>query len=79
MVEGLIEKVSYKEMVMAINAMKPGKAAEPTEVCAEMISANREIGIRVMVELFQQALDEWQTCLLVPIFMGREDTRNCNV
>ena len=61
-------------MAIAIKVMKPGKAAGPSEVCAEMISASGEVGVSVMVELFQRVLDgkgmrnEWQTSVLVPIF-----------
>ena len=48
-----------------------------------MISASKEIEISVMVELCQCVLDgkgmpdEWQTSVLVPIFKGKEDVRNC--
>ena len=34
MVEGPIEKVTRKEMAIAV---KPGQAAGPSEVCAEMV------------------------------------------
>ena len=37
--------------------MKPGKAAGPFEVCAEMISASGVVGVSVMVELCQRVLD----------------------
>ena len=70
-------------MKIAIKAMKPGKAARPPEVCAEMISASVEVGVSVMVELCQYVLDgkgmpdEWQTSVLVPSFKGKGDARNC--
>ena len=54
--------------------MKPGTAAGPSEVCAEMISVNGEVEVSVMVEFCQRVLDgkgmpdEWQTSALVPIF-----------
>ena len=57
MVEGPIEKVTHEEMVVAIEALKPGKAAGPSEVCAEMISASREVGISVMMKLHQHVLN----------------------
>ena len=37
--------------------MKSRKAAAPSEVCAEMLSAGGEVRISVMVELFQHVLD----------------------
>ena len=84
MVEGPIKNVTREEMVIAIKVIKPRKAAGPSEVCAEMISASGEVGISVMVELCQCMLDgkemadEWQTSVLVPIFKGKGDVRNCN-
>ena len=47
--EGPIKKVTREEMAIAINVMKPGKAAEPSEVCAEMISSCGKVWINVMV------------------------------
>ena len=84
MVEGLIRKASREEMAMAIKVMKPGNAAGPSEVCAEIISASGEVGVSVMVELCQWVLDgkrmpdEWQTSVLVPMFKGKGDVRYCN-
>ena len=84
MVEGPIKNVTRKEMVIAIKVMKLGKAAGPSEVCAEMISASGEAGVSVMVELCQRVSDgkampdEWQTSVLVPIFKGKGKIRNCN-
>ena len=49
MVEGPIKNVTHKEMVIALKVMKPGKAAGPSEVCAEMISVSGEVGVSVMV------------------------------
>ena len=64
--------------------MKPKKADGPFEVCAEMISYSGEIGVSVMVELCHCVWDgkgmpdEWQTSVLIPIFKGKGDVRNCN-
>ena len=58
--------------------MKPEKAAGPSEVSAEMISASGEVGGSVMVELCQRLLDgkgmpdEWQTSVLVQFSRERE-------
>ena len=77
MVKGSIKNVTREEMAIAVKVMKPGKAAGPSEVCAEMTYASREVGISVMVELCQRVLDgeempdEWQTSVLVPIFKGK--------
>ena len=76
MVKGPIKNVIQEEMAIAIKVMKPGKAAGPSEVCAEMISASEEVEVSLMLELCQHVLDgkgmpdEWQTSVLVPIFKG---------
>ena len=48
MVKGPIKNVIQEKMAIAIKVMKPGKAAGPSEVCAEMISASG-VGVGVMV------------------------------
>ena len=49
MAEGPNKNVTHKEMVIAIKVIKPGKAAGPSDVCAKMLSASGEVGVRVMV------------------------------
>ena len=84
MVEGPIKIVTHQEMEIAIKVLKPGKSAGSSKACAEMISASGEIGVGVMMELCQRMLngkgmpDEWQTSVLIPIFKGKGDVRNCN-
>ena len=51
-VERSVKNVTREEMTIAIEVMKPGKAAGPSEVCAEMIFVSGEVGVRVIVELF---------------------------
>ena len=48
-VEGPIKNVTCKEMARAIKVMKLGMADGPSEVCAKMISASREVGVSVMM------------------------------
>ena len=57
LVEGPVEKVSREEVVQAVGNMKAGKAAGPSEISVEMITASGEIGIDMMVELCQSVLD----------------------
>ena len=76
LIQGPIEKVICKEMVIATKAMKIEKAAVPFEVCVEMITAGGELGINVMMELCQSVLDEkemWMKSkeVLVLIFKKR--------
>ena len=84
MVEGPIKNVTREEMAIPIKEIKPRKAAGPSEVCAEMISASVEVGVSVMLELCQRVLDgkgmpdKWKTSVLVPIFKGKGDARSCN-
>ena len=57
LVKGPIKNVTHEEMAIAIKVMKPEKAAGPSKVCAEMISASGQVGVSVMVELRQRVLD----------------------
>ena len=65
--------------------LKIGKAPGPTEVYAEMIPASGEVGVRVLMELFQIILDgermpeDWATSVAIPIFDGRGDVMNCGM
>ena len=47
-VERPIEKITRKNMAIAIKVMKPDKVFGPSEVCAELITASGESGITVM-------------------------------
>ena len=82
-VEGPVEKVSREEVVKAIREMKVGRAAGPSEVSVEMISASGEIGIDVMMKLCQDVLDgkgipaDWAMSVVVPIFKGKGDAMSC--
>ena len=53
-VKGSIKNVTHEEMAIAIQVMKPGKAAGPSEVCAEMISVSGQVGVSVIMELCQR-------------------------
>ena len=79
-----MKKASWEEMAIAIKALQPGKAVGASEVCAQMISANRDVGIGVIMELGQRVLDgkgmpdKWQKNVKVPIFKEKGDERSCN-
>ena len=82
-VEGPVERVSREEVVKAMGQMKTGKAAGPSGMSVEMISASGEIGIGVMIEMCQRVFDgggmpdEWTLSVVVPIFKGKGDSMSC--
>ena len=63
--------------------MKTGKAPGPSEVSLELIAASGGVGIQVMAEICQKVLDgfgmpaEWVLSIVVQIFKGKGDIRNC--
>ena len=73
--------VSREEVVQALNGMTTRKALGPSYVSSELIAASGELGIQVMVEICQSPgfgmAVEWALCIVVPIFMGKDDIRNC--
>ena len=83
MVEGPVEEVTYEEVITAVNKMKLGKAAGPSEVNMDMIMASGKFGVGVLKKLCQRVLDgkgmpeEWKTSVVVPIFKGKGDVMDC--
>ena len=83
MVEGLVEEITYEEVVEAMNKMKLGKAAGPSEVNMDMIMASGKFGVGVLKKLCQRLLDgrdmpeEWKTSVVVSIFKGNGDVMDC--
>ena len=65
--------------------MKIGKVPGPSELCAEMILASRDIGIRVSMEHCQRILDgkgmpaDWANSVGILAFKGKEHFLNCGV
>ena len=57
MVEGPVEEVAYNEVMEAMNKMKLGKAAGPSEVNMDMIMASGKFGVKVLKKLCQTVLD----------------------
>ena len=76
-VEGPTKKISLIKILQAIREMRPGKAAGPSEVNTEMITACGKASIKMMVKLCQQVLDgrgipnEQKMSVVVPTFKGK--------
>ena len=72
MVEGLVEGVTYNEVMKAMNKIKLGKAAGPSEINIGMIMASGKFGVRIK-KFCERILDgedwpeEWKTSVVVPI------------
>ena len=83
-VEGPVVCLSREEVLQALNKMKTGKAPGPSDISSEWIAASGGVGILVMAEICQKVLDgsgmppEWALRILVPIFNGKGDIRNCS-
>ena len=64
--------------------MKTGKAPGPSEISLELIAASGGVGNQVIVEICQNVQDgigmpaEWALGIVVPIFKGKSDIRNCS-
>ena len=76
--------VSREEVLQAINEMITGKALGPSEALLELIAASGGVGIHVMSGTCPRVLDgygmpvEWALSIVVPIFKGKGDIRNCS-
>ena len=64
--------------------IKTGKAPGHSKASLELIAANMEAGIQMMVDLCLRLLDglkvpaEWAISRVVPIFKGNDDIMNCS-
>ena len=83
-VEGPVVCVSREEVLQALNEMKTRKALGPSDVSLELIAASGGVGIQLMAEICQKVLDgfgipaEWDLSIVIPIFKGKGDIRNCS-
>ena len=83
-VEGPVVCVYREEVLQALDEMKTGKAPGPSEVSLELIAASGGVVIQVMAEICQKVLDgfgmpaEWALSIVVQIFKGKGDIRNCS-
>jgi hypothetical protein len=82
-VHGPIDRVTMKEVMTAIKAMKLGKATGVSEVAAEHIAASGMVGIEVITKIANRELDgegipdEWKCSVLVPLYKWKGDVRGC--
>ena len=64
--------------------MKTGRALGLSEVSLELIAASGGVGIQMMAEICQRVLSgfrmpiEWALSIVVTIFKGKGDIRNCS-
>ena len=83
MVEGPVEGITDGEVMEAMNKIKLGKAAGPSEVNMDTITASGKFGVGVMKKLCQRVLDgknmpqEWKTIVVVAIFKRKGDMMDC--
>ena len=73
----MVEGITDEEVMKAMNKMKLGEAAGPSEVNKDMIIASGQFGVRVIKKLCQRMLDgkgmpeEWKTSVVIPIIKER--------
>ena len=81
-VEVTVVCVSREEVFQELNENK--KKPWPLEVSLELIAASGGVGVQVMAEICHNVLDgfgmpaTWALSVVVPIFKGKGDIRNCN-
>ena len=84
-VEGPVVCVSREEVLQALNEMRTGKAPGPFEVSLDLIAASGGLVIPMIAEISQKVVDrfgmpaEWALSIVLPIFKGNGDIRNCSL
>ena len=82
--EMLIICVGREEVLRASNEVKTGRAPGHSDVSLELIAASWNVWTQVMAEICQRVLDgfgmpvEWALGIVVQIFKGKGDIRNCS-
>ena len=83
MIKGPLEEVTDEKVMEAMNKMKLGKAAGPSEVNMDMIIASGKFGVVAIKKLCQRVLDgkgmpeEWKTSVVAPDFKRKRDVMDC--
>ena len=81
-VEGSVVCVNREDVLLALNENR--KSPWASDVSLELIAAHVGVGIQVMAGICQKVLDgfgmpaEWALSIVVPIFNGNGDIRNCS-
>ena len=81
--EGPVEGITDDEVMKAMNKMKLGKIAGPSEANMDMIIASGKFGVGVIKKLCQRVFDgkgmleKWKISVVVPIFKGKGDVMDC--
>ena len=83
-VEGRVVCVCRVDLLRALNEMKTGKSPGSSEISLVLIAASGGVGIHVLAEICLKVLDrfgmpaEWALSVVVQIFNGNGDIRNCS-
>ena len=81
--EGAMEAITEEEVRWAVKQMKTGKACGISEVGIELIVGSGDVGVKVLLDICngivsgQDMPDDWKESLLVPLYKGKGDVREC--
>ena len=80
---GPCEKISMKEVRVAISKMKNNKAAGPSGVAANMIKAIGEAGVQWVMDICNAIVNEgripkdWHRSYKINVYKGKGDAMEC--
>lgn len=82
-VSGPCERISAEEVRAALAASKSGKAAGPSEVVIEMLTASGETGLQWVTDICNEVVrngkipDDWRKSWIVNVYKGKGDALEC--
>ena len=82
-IDGEMDDISSDEVRAAMKQMRSGKACGISGVCSEFLVRSGEVGVEVMRDICNKVLrgssmpEDWTNSLLVPLYKGKGDTRDC--
>lgn len=82
-VNGPCERISMEEVRSALEASKSGKAAGPSDVVVEMVTASGESGLQWVTDICNEVVtsgkipDDWRKSWIVTVYKGKGDALEC--
>ena len=82
--EGPLDGITMAEVSRALESLKDGKAAGPSEITTEMFKHAGNQGLCLLVDLLQKVMQmeesptQWSHSITIPLYKGKGDALDCS-
>ena len=83
-VEGPLDGITMAEVSRALDSLKNGKAAGPSEITTEMFKHAGDQGLDMLVDFLQKLMQveeppsQWSESITIPLYKGKGDALECS-